>query len=96
MKKSPNHNELLETAEEFRQTAVFNDESMRSLHWEARWWAVMLELIYTGNGDLAWKFCDWFWPVSDQQSISKTYLSDKKKFLTEFKKQLKMSPYWPD
>jgi len=96
MKKPPNHNELLKLAKEFRKQAVFEDESMQSLHWEARWWAVMLELIYTGNGDLAWKFCDWFWPISDQQVISKKYLSDKKRFLAEFKKQLNESPYWPD
>ena len=65
MKKLPNRNELLKLAKEIRKDAVFEDESMRSLHWEAEWWAVMLELIYTGNGDLEWKFCDWFWPVSD-------------------------------
>ena len=95
-KPSPDHNGLLKLAKEFRDGAVFQDESMQSLHWEAEWWAVMLELIYTGNGDLAWKFCDWFWPISDQQSISKKYLADKKRYLAEFKKQLKTSPYWPD
>jgi hypothetical protein len=96
MKKLPNRNELLKLAKEFRGDAVFEDESMRSLHWEAEWWAVMLELIYTGNGDLEWKFCDWFWPVSDQQSISKKYLADKKRFLAEFKEQLAESYYWTD
>jgi hypothetical protein len=95
-KPPPDHNELLELAAEFKGNALFYDESMQSLHWEAEWWAVMLELIYTGNGDLAWKFCDWFWPVSDQQSISKKYMAEKKKFLAEFKKQLKTSPFWPD
>lgn len=96
MKKPANQNELLQLAEEFRRDALFVDESMKSLHWEPKWWAVMLELIYTGNGNLAWKFCDWFWPVSDQQSISKKYMAEKKKFLSEFKKQLKTSPYWLD
>jgi hypothetical protein len=96
MKKTPNHNEILRLAKEYRKGAVFEDKSMMSLHWEAKWWAVMLKLIYTGNGDLAWKFCDWFWPISDQQSISRKYLADKKRFLAEFKKQLNESPHWPD
>jgi len=96
MKKPANHNELLRLAKEFRKQAVFEDESMQSLHWEARWWAAMVELIYTGNGNLAWKFCDWFWPISDQQSISRKYLANKKRFLAEFKKQLTESPYWAD
>jgi len=96
MKKPPNEKELQKLAKEFRRSALFTDESRQSLHWEAEWWAVMLELIYTGNGDLAWKFCDWFWPVSNQKSVGQIYLADKKKYLVEFKKQLKKSPYWAD
>ena len=48
-------------------------------------WATMLDLIYTGNADAAWKFFDKAWPKR---------IFGKDKFLVEFKAQLKTSPYW--
>ncbi len=96
MKKTYDLNDVRKTAEEFRRDALPESESNQSLHWEARWWAAMLELIYSGNGDIAWKFFDWFWPVPDEKSLKEKWLTDKKKFLAEFKKQLRMSPYWID
>jgi hypothetical protein len=96
MKKEYDRNLFLSTAKHFKDNAVVNDENSQSLHWESEWWAAMLELIYTGNGDLAWKLCDLFWPVSEDPSIKKIWLADKKKFLAEFKKQLRKSAYWAD
>jgi hypothetical protein len=45
----------------------------------------MLDLIYTGNMDSAWKFFDKAWDKS---------FNGKKKFLREFREQLQTSPYW--
>jgi hypothetical protein len=59
---------------------------------ESRWgippstWGYMLELIYSGNGDLAWKFCDMMW--------AKRGKGNKEDFLSEFRKKLAESPYW--
>jgi hypothetical protein len=59
---------------------------------ESRWgippsaWGYMLELIYGGNGDLAWKFCDMIW--------AKRGKGNREDFLSEFRKQLAESPYW--
>ena len=97
MKKEYDRNLFLSTVEYFKDNAAVPEhEHSQSLYWQPEWWAAMLELIYTGNGDLAWKLCDLFWPVSEDPSIKKNWLADKKKFLAEFKKQLKMSPYWID
>jgi hypothetical protein len=46
----------------------------------------MLDLIYTGNGELAMKFFDEAWP---------NHIEGKKAFLEDFEKKLKRSPYWP-
>jgi hypothetical protein len=50
-------------------------------------WGHMLNLIYSGHSDLAWKLFDEAWP---------TKKSGKEKFLSDFCSQLKISPYWPD
>jgi hypothetical protein len=50
-------------------------------------WSNMLNLIYTGHSELAWKLFDQAWPLQRP---------DKDKFLTGFCSQLKSSPYWPD
>lgn len=49
-------------------------------------WGTMLQYIYTGHADLAWKFYDRVW--GDNRA-------GKKEFLEAFKKQLEKSPYWP-
>lgn len=94
-KPPPEKKELLEIASEFKKNAVFYGE-IQKLHWEPEWWAVMIKLIYTGNGNLAWEFCDWFWPVPEEKSLGEKYFKEKKVFLGEFKKQLKKSYYWAD
>lgn len=50
-------------------------------------WSNMLDLIYTGHSELAWKLYDEAWPAQR---------ADKDKFLAGFCSQLKTSPYWPD
>jgi len=50
-------------------------------------WSNMLNLIYSGHSDLAWKLFDETWPAEK---------TGKEKYLSSFCSQLKMSPYWPD
>jgi hypothetical protein len=50
-------------------------------------WGYMLNLIYSGNGEKAWEFCDMCWPSN---------LKGKEEFIIKFKIQLKQSPYWQD
>lgn len=55
--------------------------------WPAsEFWGTMLDLIYSGRAELAWKYCELAWPGK-----TKT----KEQFLTEFRQQLAQSPYWP-
>ena len=49
-------------------------------------WETMLDLIYAGNSDLAWKFCDLAWPGDKRK---------KAEFLAEFRAQLAQSRYYP-
>lgn len=58
--------------------------------------AVMIKLIYTGNGNLALKYCDWFWQNLDQKIPKQKLINQKNEFLADFKKQLKGSLYWPE
>lgn len=53
---------------------------------KAGFWEIMLNLIYSGHADFAWKFCDLAW-----RGDAKT----KSKFLTEFRQTLVTSQYWP-
>ncbi len=48
-------------------------------------WGTMLDLIYTGNEDLAWQFLDLVWDTRKQ---------GKQLFIRDFKKQLAESEYW--
>ncbi len=50
-------------------------------------WGVVLDLIYTGHSDLAWKFVDALGPKAQQKPFAS---------LTDFCSLLKRSPYWPD
>ncbi len=50
-------------------------------------WAVMLDLIYTGNMNQAWIFADLAWPAN---------VKGKEQFLKEFRAKLAESPYWKD
>jgi len=51
---------------------------------EDAFWGEMLDLIYTGHEDLAWKYFDMVWPAKK---------SGKEKFLADFKEQLSHSAY---
>lgn len=53
--------------------------------YEFVFWGIMLELIYTGNEELAWQFLDLVWPPQKQ---------GKEIFIRDFKNQLLESPYW--
>jgi hypothetical protein len=58
--------------------------------------AIMLKLIYTGNGNLALQYCEWFWQNLDKETPKQKRLNQKNKFLTNFKNQLGKSNYWVD
>ena len=49
-------------------------------------WATMLDLIYGGHAEDAWKFLDMAWPPKVQ---------GKDVFARDFRAQLAKSPYWP-
>lgn len=49
-------------------------------------WGRMLDLIYSGHADKAWKFLDAAWPPN---------LKGKDAFGLDFRSQLAKSPYWP-
>jgi hypothetical protein len=49
-------------------------------------WGTMLDLIYSGHEDVAWKFLDTAWPPK---------LQGKDNFARDFHVQLAKSPYWP-
>jgi hypothetical protein len=51
---------------------------------EEAFWGEMLDLIYTGHEDLAWKYFDMVWPAKKR---------GKEKFLADFKEQLAQSSY---
>jgi len=50
-------------------------------------WGVVLDLIYTGNSDQAWKFVNALGPKAQQKPFPA---------LADFCALLKQSPYWPD
>jgi hypothetical protein len=66
------------------QTDMFIDKK-----WSAPYemWGKMLDLIYSGNMDLAWKLCDLSWPEKHP---------GKALFLKEFKEELATSEYYKD
>jgi hypothetical protein len=80
------------TPEEWRETLktsheAFGADNPASGGIASWFWGNMLNLIYTGHSDLAWRLFDNTWP-SERPG--------KDKFLTDFCSQLKTSPYWPD
>ena len=68
-------------------TQAFADDSPFSGGTGSKLWGNMLELIYSGHSDLAWKFFDEAWPAKRP---------GKDKFLADFCSQLATSSYWPD
>ncbi len=64
-------------------------------------WKYMLDLIYTGNGELAWSFyerVEWNseWEEGILENKEGKKISDKYEFLEAFKEHLTTSPYWED
>lgn len=58
----------------------------------------MMELIYSGNGALAWQYLDQVWPqrnLTYESTMPKETVT-KEQFLAQFKEQLAKSPYWND
>jgi hypothetical protein len=72
---------LSEARNAFRENNPFSDGI------GSRLWGTMLDLIYEGHPDLAWRVFDESWPSNR---------AGKEKFLSDFCFQLKTSPYWPD
>lgn len=70
-----------EASEAFGENSGFGDGIGFEL------WSNMLNLIYTGHSELAWKLFDQAWPRQRP---------GKEQFLSGFCGQLKSSPYWPD
>lgn len=59
-------------------------------------WSYMLDLIYTGSGDTAWKFYDMVEFDSEAQATNEEgNKADKQEYLEAFKEHLSTSPYWP-
>ena len=52
--------------------------------WEEPFWAEMLDLIYTGHEDLAWRYFDLVWPAKKK---------GKEKFRSDFNEQLSTATY---
>ncbi len=79
-KPVPEGNVLKEKAKQVRE-----DRSWKEGNPPVELWKTMLDLIYTGNADAAWKLLDKSWPKN---------IPGKKKFIADFKAQLKTSPYY--
>lgn len=94
-KPPPDKKEILKIASELKKYVALEEQN-EQLSRIPEWWAVMIKLIYTGNGNMAWEFCDLSWPAPEEKSSRKKYLKEKKLFLDKFKKQLKKSNYWAD
>lgn len=96
MRKKYDRDEVMKMADDFKKDILPISEEDGTFHVEPTIWAAMLELIYAGDGELAWEYVDRVWPLSDDKLLAKRWASDKKKFLNEFKTQLRKSEYWSD
>jgi hypothetical protein len=98
MKKNYDREEILMTAKYFKdqQYVLPYTEKDRSLHIQEEIWAAMIELIYTGNGNLIDEFLDHAWIESENKSENQRWQVEKSLFLSGFKTQLKKSYYWAD
>lgn len=87
-KSAPTDGELSEQVEAIKAQFADNEGFMEgNAEWKAppALWGEMLDWIYSGNMDMAWRLCDLAWP-SD--------CPGKDKFLEDFRQQLKESPYY--
>jgi len=76
-----------EAGDSFTQEGGFGDGTGSKL------WSNMVNLIYTGHSNLAWKLLDDTWLTPGQSQLQGL---NKEKFLSDFCSQLKTSHYWPD
>ena len=87
---APTKAELKKMAEDFKaKFAEIRKEMFIDKKWSApsEMWGEMLDLIYSGNQDSAWRLCDLSWPADHLGEAI---------FLEEFKKQLQTSQYYKD
>lgn len=86
-KPEPTEHQLEEWATGFKLKFVDCQKDYEFKSWSAPYemWDKMLDLIYSGNMDLAWRLCDLSWPANHP---------GKANFLKEFKKELATSPYY--
>jgi hypothetical protein len=82
-KPAPADQELAEEARKVREAGEWN----RQQEPPTVLWAWMLDLIYAGHAELAWKFFEMAWP-SDRP------VADE--FLHDFRGRLAEGPYWSD
>ncbi len=81
MRKPPPPDRVLEdTIKKIHENAFWKEEGP-----PAELWGYMLDLIYSGNADTAWKFFDKAWLPS---------VPGKEKFRHDFQARLRKSPYW--
>lgn len=64
---------------------IRNDSSWSNNTPPVMLWKTMLDLIYSGNADSAWKLLDMTWPDK---------VAGKSKFIRDFKQRLAESDYW--
>ena len=85
-KPAPSKLELAGMAKGFQAKFVGVQKLLPEDKWSAPYemWQKMLDLIYSGNMDSAWKLCDLSWPAKHP---------GKATFLKEFKRQLMTSPF---
>ena len=88
-KPAPNELELRAEADEFKAKFAGIRKDIFFDKWTAPYemWTKMLDLIYSGNMDAAWKLCDLSWPPDH---------SNKALFLKEFKRTLATGKYFAE
>lgn len=88
-KPRPNDQDLHSMAENLKAKFADETEIDGNNKWKAPpdLWSEMLDLIYSGNRDSAWRLLDMSWPVN---------YPNKAEFLNDFKAQLVTSPYFHD
>ncbi|HYB92060.1 MAG TPA: hypothetical protein VEC38_13575 [Candidatus Binataceae bacterium] len=89
---APSLTMLKSRAERVKLDAMAANEDAERVSWPngslpSELWSMMLDLIYTGHADLSWKFLDLAWPPN---------VAGKDRFLSDFKKQLELSRFWPE
>jgi hypothetical protein len=69
------------------ETDIGNEDAWKQGSPPPKFWGTMLDLIYSGHADEAWKFADEAWGSANES---------KSRFLSDFCEQLATSPYFED